>query len=306
MSRIVRQTTGLLAMTFALLLIGCNTTPSEFTASPATMASPVVQQSPMLPLATLMPTLSVEQRESQILELLQTNGGCELPCWWGIIPGTSTWPQTQAFLEGLGVKTSINRTLGNAIDYGTSGLSVASRNISLGVGFTAQDGIIEEIWINSSSINHNSPSGWLEAWADYSPKQIISRYGAPDRAWLMTSSQVHEPPESSQMPYELWFFYDDLKFLIRYVGVVDYAPVYRFCPAYGQNRQLTPELRIFLADPANLTPLETLSNALSTPGMTDYIQPIEKATGLTMKQVSSLFTQNSKEACFDAPRDTWP
>jgi hypothetical protein len=272
----------------------------------ATLPSPTAQ-SPTLPLATPKSTLSAEQRENQILELLQTNGGCELPCWWGIMPGTTTWSQAQAFLEGLGVKTSIDRTSGNAIDHGTSGLSIASHSIHNGIGFTERAGIVQEIGIGSSSTNPSTNlSGWLEAWAGYSPKQIISKYGVPDRIWLMTSSQFHEPSGGSQMPYELWLFYDRLKFLIRYAGVVRYAPIYRFCPEYGENGQLTAEISLNLADPANPTPLETLSNALTIPGMTDYIQPIEKATGLTIEKFSSLFTQNSKDVCFDASRNIWP
>ena len=33
------------------------------------------------------PTLESAEMQSFIAEMLSTNGGCELPCWWGITPG---------------------------------------------------------------------------------------------------------------------------------------------------------------------------------------------------------------------------
>ena len=32
-------------------------------------------------------TLSKEATTQNLIELLETNRGCELPCWWGIVPG---------------------------------------------------------------------------------------------------------------------------------------------------------------------------------------------------------------------------
>ena len=50
---------------------------------------------------TPLPTLSAEAAHAKIKELLKTNGGCELPCWWGIIPGKTAWPEALHFLTPI-------------------------------------------------------------------------------------------------------------------------------------------------------------------------------------------------------------
>jgi hypothetical protein len=48
---------------------------------------------------TPLPTLPSQQTRAKIEELLETNGGCELPCWWGITPNETAWPETLHFLR---------------------------------------------------------------------------------------------------------------------------------------------------------------------------------------------------------------
>src|SRR6185436_9536152 len=48
---------------------------------------------------TPLPTVSVQQSNAKIRELLETNGGCKLPCWWGITPNKTAWPEALHFLS---------------------------------------------------------------------------------------------------------------------------------------------------------------------------------------------------------------
>ncbi|MFT3893686.1 MAG: hypothetical protein QM730_18815 [Anaerolineales bacterium] len=52
---------------------------------------------------TIVPTLSTDEALQQIKELYKDNGGCDLPCWWGIVPGETTWEQTKQLLGPLGI-----------------------------------------------------------------------------------------------------------------------------------------------------------------------------------------------------------
>ena len=36
-------------------------------------------------------TLGAKQQAQFVADMLKTNGGCELPCWWGITPGQTAW-----------------------------------------------------------------------------------------------------------------------------------------------------------------------------------------------------------------------
>ena len=44
-------------------------------------------------------TLPPDESKALVLELLKTNGGCRLPCWWGITPGKTSWNEAKAYLS---------------------------------------------------------------------------------------------------------------------------------------------------------------------------------------------------------------
>jgi hypothetical protein len=44
---------------------------------------------------TSVPTLSVEQRKTMVSNNLLEDTSCNLPCWWGIMPGTTTWQEAE-------------------------------------------------------------------------------------------------------------------------------------------------------------------------------------------------------------------
>jgi hypothetical protein len=48
---------------------------------------------------TKVHTLTAKQANQTILALLQNNGGCMLPCWFGLTPGQSSWWEAKAILE---------------------------------------------------------------------------------------------------------------------------------------------------------------------------------------------------------------
>src|SRR6266498_836402 len=63
------------------LVISCNT-------RPATEQSIPLTKTPILhPTQTLLPTLSPTQVSKIVTDLYMNNGGCELPCFVGIVPG---------------------------------------------------------------------------------------------------------------------------------------------------------------------------------------------------------------------------
>lgn len=72
--------------------------PSTATSSPTeaileTTPAPTATTEPIataLPSPTVTPTLSEEEALAYFQELFKDNGGCELPCWWGITPGVTT------------------------------------------------------------------------------------------------------------------------------------------------------------------------------------------------------------------------
>lgn len=52
---------------------------------------------PPTPTLTPWPTYPPDEALAKVLELFETNAGCQLPCWWGIIPGETPWDVAQNF-----------------------------------------------------------------------------------------------------------------------------------------------------------------------------------------------------------------
>ena len=53
------------------------------------------------PTETLLPPLSVAQAEVRIIELLQNNGDCRLPCFWGFVTAETQKDKILSFLNSL-------------------------------------------------------------------------------------------------------------------------------------------------------------------------------------------------------------
>jgi hypothetical protein len=68
------------------------------TATPQTTTVPIETT---LFTQTPIPTIGAAENAEVILQLLQNNAGCELPCWWGIIPGKTTWQGAEEYLHSL-------------------------------------------------------------------------------------------------------------------------------------------------------------------------------------------------------------
>lgn len=105
----------LIATFFVSILIGCSKPTESIPTLTPTLVSKTIAptltatQTPTVmptttpeptPTKTLTPTpLSNEQVQAWISSLVENNGGCKLPCWWGITPGQTTWDEAEAFLK---------------------------------------------------------------------------------------------------------------------------------------------------------------------------------------------------------------
>lgn len=72
---------------------------------PTQAISPTPYKSPtpteFQPYGVQLTPLPQPQIAGTVVNLFETNGGCRLPCWWGITPGQTTWEQAFQILEPL-------------------------------------------------------------------------------------------------------------------------------------------------------------------------------------------------------------
>jgi hypothetical protein len=106
---------------------------AAFTSSPQPTGSPTIMWTPI---ATYSPTQALEK----LLEFFSNNGGCELPCLWGITPGKTNVAAMLSLLRPLGTmriremdhgitRYTFEFTLPPSIDpFGTFGPAVLVKN----------------------------------------------------------------------------------------------------------------------------------------------------------------------------------
>jgi hypothetical protein len=254
---------------------------------------------------TPLPTLPPDKALARVLELLKTNGSCKLPCWWGIVPGKTSWAETKQILARLGIYSNYSTPSDGAIFHGANFdfrgpyINGQPTTVYNDIDFHEKNAIVEDIYLRSQG--YNNPIDFQAAWERYSPRQVMVDYGSPSRVWMYTDALNY----GERTGYDLWLAYDNLGFLIRYQGTVSRKSflVYQVCPRFYNGKDID-DILIILQSPDNPRPLEERDPYY--PHVVQYTHTLEEAAGLTVEVFYKLFTQGKQPACFDTPMNIWP
>lgn len=211
------------------------------------------------------PTLTSDERHAYVEEMLATNGGCELPCWWGVTPGQSDWQSVIDYFVAHGGFQFIILSTEGLYDY------------SILHTFTERNGVIQSIEINGNSQWGIPSQFFAQDWDHYSLDQVLTRYGVPSRARIF----LYEYGGGGDPFYALLVFYDDLGIGIRYHGQAFWTDdLLRTC-------FLFTDITLWLQSPESLTPLHENVD----PDEWSYVVPLEEATGMSMEEFYNIFRQ---------------
>jgi hypothetical protein len=233
----------LIILVLLLSVIGCNTqsstvpsaihtkqsiSPTKFivtelaasTISPTT-AIPAQTLSPQLTvvrsatfIATLTPTwapiltLSKNQANARIYRLLENNGDCKLPCWFGIIPGVTSWREARNLLQPF---SEVDNQDPYEVVIGTKVYQGSSHTITfplpegkkMGGAYIADlDGIISLIRVGE----HTTAIG------KFNLSSLLTEYGKPDQVFV--DSTIHVP--YTPFPFEILLYYQDQNILAKF------------------------------------------------------------------------------------------
>jgi hypothetical protein len=301
----ITKTAFIPIMFFTLLLSGCGDSPSAIVTEESTATQKPTKTFTLTPTARLtatetpMPTLTSDERLLQVKEWLATNAGCRLPCWWGIEPGIVTWSEVNEFLNRIGAKSGVYEESGIVI-HETAGFDFDREHVFNRVSFAETDALITAIIINGSGFN-DLPN-FKNAWASFSPEKIILEYGVPSRVWVTSRSSVHEGSPGPTMPYSVWIFYDHLGILVKYSGQVKYESIYKMCPVFSEQGNLSDDIDVYLQSPDSGSPLENLPTVKYD---TNNAISLEEAAGIGPNEFYESFTKPNVEPCFETPRSIW-
>lgn len=142
-----------------------------------------------------------------IRSLWVDNGGCRLPCWWGITPGETSWEEAKQFLESIdvliekaSVKMSNNPNAQGYIGYYWNQKSDDSNSTH----FSVYEGTVQMISIDPETTGF--------AFQHY---QLLSTYGQPDQI-LMRRLESCTGLSKIDCPYFLTLFYEEQRFLAHF------------------------------------------------------------------------------------------
>ncbi|MBI1800891.1 MAG: hypothetical protein HYR71_04600 [Chloroflexi bacterium] len=126
----------------------------------------------------------MDQRAEFARQMLRTNGGCELPCWWGINPGQTTSQAVEEFFRLHAIPFG-----SNAESIGTSFLIPPTddeKSYSLTLDFFVENKTVQFIRVHSRIVQElpDSSHRFSREWQSYAWYQIMSEYGMPTQVTL--------------------------------------------------------------------------------------------------------------------------
>lgn len=236
------------------------------------------------PTFTLRPTLTADERQALVREMLETNGGCELPCWWGVTPSQADWQIVKNRFTGYGGFVFEIPHPTRPYDY------------YLKMSFDHQDGIVRSIRVIGYIFPGGKSERFAQDWHRYSLDQVLTRYGEPSQVML----EFWPNPPGPYYPYGLFVFYDHKGVLIEYGGSAIPGEPFRICPQV----EGVEYLRLWLRSPGEGPALLDLADL--DPVERAQMLPLEKATGMDVETFYKTFKEPDTKICLESPAEVWP
>jgi hypothetical protein len=268
-----------------------STSPWQLTATETTPLIPTQRATStptLVPSLTFTPLSTLEQRGIQ--GLLNDNGGCQLPCWWGIEPGKTTKQQTQPFLEQFATEIDIN-------NYGYIEVDGKIRNATDYLirftlpGKTDQGEIDIDVW--DDSVVRIAVGEKTTAY-HYTIDQLLNDIGKPYQVYIRSGfSELN-----GVVPFHLILYYPDHRFFAHFdIEAKEDGDNIKACLS-----KLGPELVMWAPE---YRVEDRLEEEMIGPELRVGLQNLEDATGLTLDEFYTTFSELGNNECLKTPVEFW-
>ena len=250
--------------------------------------TPTTRPATATPRPTATATLTAEQINANLLELMMTNGGCELPCWWGFIPGETLLDAAQERLLALGGRVHVE-------------LANLGRDQGVGITFESDDGLIQTINVGSYLSSEEDKEQYIQVWQTYDLTTMLDDYGPPSQVLIYRPFQ----PEPGQPFYHLLLFYEQSGFALEYFGDAEILMLdegrYRACLGIADTWQV----ELFLYQPEQIDnifervlPASSISY-IADPDTVYEIISWPQATGMSLDAFYEMFHAPEGNTCLE-------
>ncbi len=255
---------------------------STRTRIPSPTATP---QPTSTPTPTTYPTLDSQGRLNFVLQALKTNGGCELPCWWGITPGKTTWEEMIRTFAKQGIGFSEEGKLD--LDLTTKD---NHRQETIDVTFQKGHDFVQSINIKTNYYDLLAQQEYSEDWRNYTLDQVLTRYGVPTQVYLELRIGAADWTPGMTSDYSLWVEYADKGLALEYPGeLVNDNQEYHVCSMFGHVGGIEIQLRVQDVQ----TPLVNLEPIVYF----GFNGSLKKLTGMNRQAFYEMFRQNPPPGC---------
>lgn len=268
------------------------------------------------PTTTALVTLSSEDAHKRLFELLANNGGCHLPCLWGITPGSSSYQYAQAILSPLNGISSIFDINPNFDPIGGFVLpsfdeSTDDLFFNTGASYLTDNQIVSNInfFAREEKIPTDSNGNWISRQPIfdfqnfykriefYSLSHVMSEQGMPASVLFHASGLSGYPVVAGGI--EIALIYPDQGIWVNYsMPMYNLNGIKKGCPS---NSHI--EMELF--------PPGNPGYFFSQLDKTDWFytksgyRPLEEATSMSVKEFYETF-RNPTDKCVETPANLWP
>lgn len=228
---------------------------------------------------TSFPTLTEEQAQNTIGELLAKNGNCVKPCFWGFSPATATKDaEVLDFFASLHEEPRVATENENTQYIVSIGYE---EYIKLSATFTFDNKQNSLMNVRAAIHGLYYPEVDNKDWEAFRPESILKTYGKPSNIEFFLNYPT-EPTIDSTIGYEFLFKYESDNFIIKYTGqrTLD-QPQLRICPLEDPTIE---SIYLFLGDAVNSEP--------------SHGKAIEDVSSLTIDDFSNALIEGEDNVCF--------
>ena len=304
----MKKTGFIFTMLLLLALAACQPAPAETpTPTPEIVLPPTATNPPipeptktskptMTPSITSSPIPTLEETEAIAFteNLLKNNNGCDFPCWWGIIPGKTTWEEAKNFLQPFVLKIEDRSNGAQESFLVVAPVSETIRsNGGLPFGVTVNNKDNEQI-VQEISIHRGYQS---------EISSVLLKYGEPDQIWFWTNG-----PSIYNEGY-LFLFYQNQGMAFYYFGD---TPLWGNGENTGYFEVCTNELNklgpsILLWNPSNSKDFSSIIDDWIFYLSDKNIKELDQISNLSVHNFYSSIVNgtNTDDFCFESDIEYW-
>jgi hypothetical protein len=205
----------------SLILVGCGIqnslkedviTPTKTAIAPSStikLTEAAISNTSETPLLTPLPTLPASETFEY---LFMSENKCNVPCWWSIVPGISTWTETKQFIEqfselSFGVqraygKKPITKTSSPEIYVWYVGNPMPNTDSATTIYLDVQNNVVTALEIGPELV-----------WNFYPINKLLETYGRPDQILI---SDINNDVNSQMLYARIYLLYNDKHILTSY------------------------------------------------------------------------------------------